>query len=63
MFKIAESIPVRTRLPAAAWVIAGVVRSGFVRYDRGSHRARTYAYTAHAVHDSVPASQVWASVW
>jgi hypothetical protein len=25
MFKIAETVPVRTRLPGAAWVLAGVV--------------------------------------
>jgi len=25
MFKIAETVPVRTRLPGAAWILAGVV--------------------------------------
>ena len=52
MLKIADTIPVRTRLPAAAWVIAGVVTL-----------ASMFMTEAHAVQDAVPPCQVWASLW
>ncbi len=62
MLKIAESIPVRTRLPAAAWVIAAVVTLASLVMTE-AHAVRDAIVQAHAVHHSAPASQVWASVW
>jgi len=62
MLKIAETIPVRTRLPAAAWVIAGVVAlSSLVMTE--AHAVHDLVAPCRAVQASAPASQVWASVW
>lgn len=51
MLKIANSIPVRTRLPAAAWVIALVVTM-----------VSAVMTEVHIVRDTTPSHQILASL-